>query len=368
MFDPFLRAVAQALAAFYSLPVVGGSYGVAIILLTLAVMILLMPLTLRATRSTIKMQAVQPELKKLQKKHKDDRETLNAELMKLYQENGINPVGGCLPVLAQAPVFIVLFQVLRGVTRRISDSPFYEAANTVLERRGLETASGNEINPRFLDADSAMYHDLFGSTEMAFGPLDLAEKAWDVLQLDFLRGLPYVVLILFVVGTSYYQQRQVSARREGDTSPMNAQQQMLLRFLPLLSGFWSFLFPAGLVMYWATSNLFRIGQQSYITHQIYGREARDGKHDLPALKISDEESSSSNGAKPAKPAAKKPEKDSKPSTKSKATKSEKAGSKDAEWRKLRQQKQSVKKSPSAASSRITPKGTQAKPQKKKRKR
>ena len=66
MFDPFLRAVAQALAAFYSLPVVGGSYGVAIILLTLAVMILLMPLTLRATRSTIKMQAVQPEMKKLQ--------------------------------------------------------------------------------------------------------------------------------------------------------------------------------------------------------------------------------------------------------------------------------------------------------------
>ncbi len=368
MFDPFYRAVAQALAAFYALPVVGGSYGIAIILLTFSVMILLMPLTLRATRSTIKMQAVQPELKKLQKKHKDDRETLNAELMKLYQENGINPVGGCLPVLAQAPVFIVLFQVLKGVTRRISDSPFYEAANTVLERKGELTRPGDEINPRFLNADSAMFHDLFGSTTMKFGPIDLAQQAWDVLQSDFLRGLPYIVLILFVVGTSYYQQKQVSARRGNDPSPMNSQQQMLLRFLPLLSGFWSFLFPAGLVLYWATSNLFRIGQQGYITRQIYGREADQGKHDLPGLsKRTDNDDDDAVAAKPVKP------KTSSSNNGSSRTKSQgragKAGTKDAEWRKLREQKQAKQRSAAtSASSRITPKGTQAKPQKKKRKR
>ncbi len=120
-----------------SCPLVGGSYGVAIILLTLVVMVLLMPLTLKATRSTIKMTQVQPELKRLQKKYKDDRETLNQEMMKLYQEHGINPVGGCLPMLAQLPVFLVLFQVLRGLSRRISDQPFFEAANLVRERSGL---------------------------------------------------------------------------------------------------------------------------------------------------------------------------------------------------------------------------------------
>ena len=378
MFDPFLRAVAQALAAFYALPVVGGSYGFAIIMLTFAVMVLLMPLTLRATRSTIKMQAVQPELKRLQKKHKDDRETLNQEMMKLYQENGINPVGGCLPVLAQAPVFIVLFRVLRGVTRRISDSPFYEAANSVLERQGLETAAGNEINPRYLNHDSQMYQDLFGETEMKFGPLDLAQQAWDVLQDNILEGIPYVLLILFVVGTSYYQQRQVSARRGSDTGPMNSQQQMLLRFMPLLSGFWSFVFPAGLVLYWATSNTFRIGQQAYITHQIYGREAKAGKHDLPGLKghsgadddAEDRGSKSKGKSKPSANSNAKSTKNGKVDQKSAPSKKKtsKASSKDAEWQKMRQQKKAKQKSSDTSSSRTTPKGTQAGPQKKKRKR
>jgi YidC/Oxa1 family membrane protein insertase len=375
MFDPFLRAIAQALAFFYSLPVVGGSYGFAIMLLTLAVMILLMPLTLRATRSTIKMQAVQPEMKRLQKKYKDDREQLNAELMKLYQENGINPVGGCLPVLAQAPVFIVLFQVLRGVTRRISDSPFYEAANVIHERRGEVVATGNEINPRFLDTDSDMYRDLFGSTEMKFGPFDLAQQAWDVLQSDVLTGLPYVVMILFLVGTSYYQQKQVSARRGNDASPMNAQQQMLLRFLPVLTGFWSFIFPAGLVLYWVTSNLFRIGQQAYITRQIYGREMAAGKHDLPKLKDRPDDDDeppakakvkSGAGSKPT--AGKAAKRGSSGGAKSGSSKS-KAGERDAEWRKLRAQKQAKRSAnKSQGSSRTTPKGTQARPQSKKRKR
>ena len=131
MIDPFIRAVSQGLAGLYSLPVVGGSYGIAIMLLTLTVMILLMPLTLRATRSTIKMQHMQPELKRLQKEYKDDREKMNAELMKLYQENGINPVGGCLPMLAQLPVFLVLFRVLQGLTRHADQAPFYDAANQV---------------------------------------------------------------------------------------------------------------------------------------------------------------------------------------------------------------------------------------------
>lgn len=384
MFDPFLRAVAQALAALYELPFVGGSYGVAIILLTLIVMILLMPLTLKATRSTIKMTQMQPELKKLQKKHKDDRETLNAEMMKLYQEQGINPVGGCLPMLAQLPVFLVLFQVLRGLTRRISDQPFFEAANLVREQNSLSVRLGNEISPRFISEDTEMYQNLAGSTEMDFGPFDLAAEARDVLSESIISGIPYVVLIVIVVGTSYYQQRQISSRRGSDASPINSQQQMLLRFLPLLSGFWSFLFPAGLVLYWATSNTFRIGQQAYITRQIYGKEGDSGKtadvkkrDDDEPTKKNDKNTNASGKAKkeasPKKPVASKKSEDTKKSKSSgtddeSSTRSGRSADRKADWEKLRAKKKTAQQSSTTTSSRVTPKGTHSRPAKPKRKR
>jgi YidC/Oxa1 family membrane protein insertase len=269
MFD----VIARVLAFFYSLPVVGGSYGLAIMLLTAAVMILLMPLTIRATRSTIKMQEVQPKLKELQKKYKDDKPTLNAELMELYKTNGINPVGGCLPMVAQLPVFLVLFRVLRGLSRRVSETPFFAIADHARVAVGAQPVQSHTFDPSYLATDSAMYKDLHGATKMPFGPFDLAQEPIDVLQANLVRGIPYLLLILFVVGTSFYQQRQVSSRRTGATTGMNPQQEMILKFLPLMSGIWSFAFPAGLVLYWATSNAFRIVQQTYITRAFYGDKA-----------------------------------------------------------------------------------------------
>ena len=109
MFD----AIGTALAWCYDLT---GNYGLAIMLLTLGIMILLTPLTLKGTRSMIAMQRLQPEMKKLQSKYKDDRQKLNEEMLKFYKEHNINPVGGCLPLLLQTPVFIVLYRVLHGLT------------------------------------------------------------------------------------------------------------------------------------------------------------------------------------------------------------------------------------------------------------
>jgi YidC/Oxa1 family membrane protein insertase len=282
MFEP----IARVLAFFYSLPVVGGSVGIAIILLTAAVMILLMPLTLKATRSTIKMQEMQPRLKELQKEHKDDKQTMNAELMALYQENGINPVGGCLPMVAQLPVFLVLFNVLRGLSRRVSEAPFFTIAEQARSQVGGAPVVGDTFDPRYLDIESDMYVDLSQQTEMTFGPFDLAQEARDVIQNDIVAGIPYVLLILFVVATSFYQQRQVSSRRTGSIG-MNPQQEMILKVLPLASGIWSFLFPAGLVLYWATSNVFRIGQQSYITRAYYGRKAEREGDSSDTVELSD---------------------------------------------------------------------------------
>lgn len=361
--------IARVLSSFYSLPVVGGSYGIAIILLTIAVMVLLMPLTLKATRSTIKMQQVQPELKRIQKKHKGDREALNAEMMELYQEHGINPVGGCLPMFAQMPVFIVLFRILRELTRRADQVPFYDVGVLAGKNADITVRAADTFDPRYLSSESQMYQDLIQTNKMDFGPFDLAAETLDVLKDNFLTAVPYIILILFVVGTSFYQQRQVSARRDdSDSTPAAAQQQMILKVLPLMTGIWSFIFPAGLVVYWATSNVFRIGQQAYITHQIYGREGATEKiaqarDKTAAINVDSSEKSSK------KPGSGKTEDASKSKSSSKKSQSKKkstaASDKEAAWQKRKEAK--AKANPKS-SNRITPKGTAPKANKKNRKR
>ncbi len=110
LFEPFARV----LEFFYKL---WPSYGGAIALFTLAVMLVLTPLTLKGTRSMMQLQALQPEMKRIQAQYKDDLQKLNEELLKFYRENNINPLGGCLPLLVQIPVFIILYNVLRGLTQ-----------------------------------------------------------------------------------------------------------------------------------------------------------------------------------------------------------------------------------------------------------
>ena len=107
--------IARPLQFFYEL---WPNYAGAIALLTIVIMVLLLPLTLKGTRSMLAMQQLQPELKKLQNQHRDDRQKLNEEVMKFYKENNINPMSGCLPLLLQMPVFFVLYRTLAGLTLR----------------------------------------------------------------------------------------------------------------------------------------------------------------------------------------------------------------------------------------------------------
>ena len=105
----FFEVFAAALAGFYALV---QNYGLAIILLTIAVRVLLLPLSIKQTRSMREMQRIQPEVKKIQAKHKGDRQKMNEEMMALYKEHGVNPFGGCLPLLMQFPVFIALYRLI----------------------------------------------------------------------------------------------------------------------------------------------------------------------------------------------------------------------------------------------------------------
>ena len=274
MFD----LIASVLAFFYEH--VFESYGVSIILLTLAVMIVATPLTLKSTKSMLQMQRLQPELKAIQTRYKDDRQKMNEELMAFYQENGINPLGGCLPMLVQLPIFLVLFRVVQGVTRRATD------IGSQIGWTGGRVANGSDLDlhtiqriertfdPENLHHDSEMYLSLVGETEMRSFGLDLSRSAQEVLSDNFVTALPYLALIVIVLFSSLYQQRQIQGRNTG--AQMNPQQQMIMKVLPFMLPVFSFTMPAALVFYFVVSNLYRIGQQAYITQSLYKGDESPG--------------------------------------------------------------------------------------------
>src|ERR687886_833378 len=113
--DPLYTALGTLLAWFYS---VAHSYALAIVLLTVVVRLATFPLTAKQARSQQDLQRLQPELKRLQAKYKNDRQKLNEEMMKFYRENKVNPLGGCLPLILQAPLFIVLYRLILGLTHK----------------------------------------------------------------------------------------------------------------------------------------------------------------------------------------------------------------------------------------------------------
>jgi YidC/Oxa1 family membrane protein insertase len=240
LFEPF----AKLLAFFYS---VWPSFGGAIALFTLTIMVVLTPLTLKGTRSMMVMQGLQPEMKKIQAQYKDDRQKLNEELLKFYKENKINPLGGCLPLLVQLPVFIILYNVLRGLTHLAPNSTF---------------------DPQYLDSSSKLYQALHGQTEMNSWGMDLSKSVTAVMRdSGFGKALPYIIMIVLVALTSFVQQKQISGRNPAAAS--NPQQQMLMKLGPIMLTGISIIYQGGLVIYLLVSNLYRVGQQALISRTIY---------------------------------------------------------------------------------------------------
>jgi YidC/Oxa1 family membrane protein insertase len=264
--NTFAEPVANLLAWIYNLV---PNYALAIMILTLAIMIALTPLTLKGTRSMLAMQQLQPEMKKLQAKYKDDRQRLNEEMMAFYKEHKINPMSGCLPLLLQMPVFFVLYRVLYGLTTRAY-------LGTDMGALVGRVAGGNpaatypsygSFSPKYLSHTSKMYEALSSSNQMKSFGIDLSENAIKALQQGFLHALPFLVLIVLVTATSYIQQRQVTARTAGQEQ--NPQQQMLLKIMPLFFAFISLTLPGGVVVYFLVSNCYRVGQQAFITRTMY---------------------------------------------------------------------------------------------------
>ncbi len=247
MFDPIYNVIGWALAQLYALI---PNFGVSIILLTLIIMALLFPLTAKQAKSMIAMQRVQPEIKKLQAKYKGDRQKLNEEMMKFYQENKINPLAGCLPLLIQMPVFFALFRVLR--------QPYSHLPKTSSLYNAFCNVGGHTVSSHACGNTKGLPHHLY------FLGMDLSTKA-TAPHADLLAGLPYYILVGLVLVTGILQSQQTTR----NTPPgANQQMQMVGKVLPIAFGFFSLVFPAGLVLYFFVSNLWRLGQQELIYRKI----------------------------------------------------------------------------------------------------
>jgi len=221
------------------------NYGVAIILLTILIRLILYPLMQKQMVSMREMQKIQPLMKAVQDKYKDDKERLNKELMALYKEHKVNPMGGCLPLLIQMPILILLFQTLRVFkyyipNTEIIDGGFLWIANQVeIMKDGLPVMVGGLAAPEHL---------------IGLG--------------DGIFGIEYIGILPFLVaGSMYIQQKMTStggtsAGKDGGSSAQT--QKMMTIMMPLLIGFMSFSLPSGLTLYWFTSTLLGIGQQYLI--------------------------------------------------------------------------------------------------------
>jgi YidC/Oxa1 family membrane protein insertase len=298
MLDGLFELISGLLNFFYAN--VPGGYAVAIALLTCVVMIVTTPLTLKGTRSMIEMQRLQPEIRRLQVQYKDDRQKLNEELMKFYREHQINPVGGCLPLLIQAPVFSILFYVVRGLTQQSKFVGLQEYTKDL----GLTTTVTDGFRPKYLHHDAELYQSLLGKHEMNSLGVDLAISPGAALSQGFLTALPYLLLIVVIAFLSWYQQKQIMGRTAG--AEVTQQQRLMMRIGPLLYVFFAFVSPLAIGIYFLVSTLWRVGQQAFITRSLYRGEESVGRQAQRAMaELRESRKAEGNGAKGGRAPAKK---------------------------------------------------------------
>ena len=278
MFDPLFDVVTAVLAWFYSLL---PDYGVAIALLTLTAVVAVTPLTLKMTRNMLQMQQHMPEVKKLQNQYKGDRQAVNEATMAYYKEHGLKPVGCLLPMLVQGPIFLIMFRVVDGLTRRTTEIGTQLGFTSRLFADSVSGAAPNYVqtpisrdelpfDPDFLAKDNDLYQDLSKDLEMVSLGVDLSRSASSVISESIVAALPYLLMLVVVLLTSLYQQRQIQGRQ--NTAAVNPQQQMMMKLIPYMLPVFSYVMPAAVVTYFIVSNLVRIAQQAYITRSFYRGE------------------------------------------------------------------------------------------------
>lgn len=236
LFKPIFELLASLIAFYYGLV---HSYALAIAMLTVSVMIVVFPLTQMSTRSMLEMQRIQPELKAIQNKFKSDKAKQSEEMTRFMKENKVSPAGGCLPMLLQFPLLFVMYDVIRGLTNK---SPNGSSA------------------PKYVGHTTLLYKNLIaGQGNMHSLGLNLGTAATHVHN-GFLAALPYYLLVFLAIGLVFASTWQIYSKNPAAASA-NPQQQMIMKFTPLMFGVIYIGVPSGVNVYFIVSSLFRIVQQ-----------------------------------------------------------------------------------------------------------
>ncbi|HLF26723.1 MAG TPA: YidC/Oxa1 family membrane protein insertase [Anaerolineae bacterium] len=240
--DFLISPLVNALLIFYS--VLGNSFPLAIIVLTVLVRLVTLPLTLPQQRSMRRMNALQPQLKEIQKKYAGNRQKLSEEQMKLYREYGVNPLGGCLPLILQLFIMIALYNAITG-SLALTPLQLMELSHRV----GPSIAPLLPINSRFL---------------------------W----LDLGQPDPFFALPILVVVTTYLQQKVMTPANPDPTASATARQMNIIT--PLMFGMFALQFASGLSIYFIVSNLIGIAQYTLIGRKNVVAPAQVENKPVPA--------------------------------------------------------------------------------------
>ena len=256
------------------------NYGWALVLFTIITKAILLPLSVKQQKSMSKMQAVQPKLNEIQKKYQYDKEKLNQETMKIYQENKINPMGGCLPLLIQFPVLIGLYNIIRMPLTYVlkfgsGALPTVQEVLDILAPLGFAGTIHDEIK----------IADYLFNTQGALEAVQAAFPQAEIITLDFnflgmnLSQIPNfmvlspLLLIPILAGVSSYLTSWITTKMNGSAAkPSNGQEnttastmQTMTYIFPFMTVFFAFSLPAGLGFYWILSNIVQIIQQVVLT-------------------------------------------------------------------------------------------------------
>lgn len=307
MFDAIARILGKVLYFIYN--TIGfHNYGLSLIMFTVLIKCALLPLTVKQIKSTQQMQELQPELERLQKRYKNDKEKLNEETMKLYQEKGVNPAGGCLPMLVQLPIIFSLFYTIRR--------PLTYMLGWTKEAIGSVVISIMNLRPEFFQGKQFTFIDKFEDIKtdpLAVAELfeknpyyeinvidamnkipNVAQEGMEKISLDFLGIInlgvkpsydfnviaqnPSVyimalVMVVIAVGTTFLS-TWLSMRSTSQSSNAQANQtgKSMMYVGPLMTLLISFQTPLGLSLYWTVSNVFQIAQQLFIEKYVRNKK------------------------------------------------------------------------------------------------
>ncbi|MGW7694841.1 membrane protein insertase YidC [Streptomyces asiaticus] len=220
----------------------GWAWGLSIVSLVVLIRICLIPLFVKQIKSTRNMQALQPRMKAIQERYKSDKQRQSEEMMKLYKETGTNPLSSCLPILAQSPFFISLYQVLNHIANNRTVG--------VIDQSLLDSARnahifGAPLSVKFMDSASKVE--------------SLGASLTDVRVVT-------ITMIVLMSASQFFTQRQLMTKNVDLTvkTPFMQQQKMLMYVFPIMFAVFGINFPVGVLVYWLTTNVWTMGQQMFV--------------------------------------------------------------------------------------------------------